>query len=190
MKKILTIAMVMALTVASVFAAETFSTYTSSITLNADVRPVAPVFEIYASTSSDFATSAKGTETLTVGNPATDDIKVYFRLAQTNIARYEQIFDVTVKAAKFAGTFNSTAVESANTPVAAEDFTLTGHEVVSVTEVTPNSDKYTAKLTYAEKKAVNPIDNVLTMTYTWTKDEALPATTYKSSISIEIKVAE
>ncbi len=181
--------MVMAVAVASVFAAETFDTYTSTITLNAEVKPVAPVFEIYASTSSDFAISAKGSETLEVGNPAEEDIKVYFRLGQTNIARYEETFNVTIEAAQFTGTFEESTVTSDVVPDAATG-TVLRDDVVSVNTEAVASNKYTSNLVYAKKMAVNPIADILTMSYKWDKDETLPSTTYKSSISIEIKVAE
>lgn len=192
MKKVLTLLMVMALTVVSVFAddSETFkSPYSSTIYLNTEVKPVAPVFEVFASTSDDFTSSVKGGETLTVGNPATNDIKVNFRLAQTNITRYKEAFNVSITAAQFAGEFNSNNVTSTVVPVAAKGSTYSdSNSVVSVTSENVTTNTYTSVLTYAEKKAVNPIENLLTMNFTWAKDDTLPATTYKSSISINISV--
>lgn len=182
----------MALTVVSVFAddSETFkSPYTSTITLNTEVKPVAPVFEVYASTSDDFGSKVKGGETLIVGNPATNDIKVNFRLAQTNITRYEETFNVSITAAQFKGVFNNSEVTSTVVPVAAKGTTYSdSNNVVSVASETVTTNTYTSVLKYAEKKAVNPIDNVLTMNFTWAKDDTLPATTYTSSIAINISV--
>lgn len=185
MKKILTVLLVLTLSVAGLFAALPFS---ATINLNAKVSPATPEFEISASKDVAFPTglntvSAGGNLNIEDEKIATKDatIDVYFKLKQTNLARYAGKLDVTVTGAAFASGSNQTDKPS----VTKEEITGSTAGITAPENSVTDAGVYKGTFDYgkAEPKAEG---DVLLLKYRWNAKETLPADDYKSTITISI----
>lgn len=193
MKRILTVLALLSFLTASVFASTTPTT-DSTITLNAKVPTIAPTFDFYGSMSSNFANAVKGDGTINdVGNPAEKDITAYFKLTQSNLARYKGSFTITFTASTFAATVDGVKYET-TVPAAflGGDSTTspinTDVAAVTTTDNSAANGTYTASLEY---KKVNPVEKdtyIMGVNFKWTKNEKLPASDdYKATVNVKVE---
>ena len=88
MKKILTI-LILLVSITTISAADYIS---PTITLNGKVPTTAPEFKFYGSIYMDYTDAAEGGGIISgAGDPALSNIIAYFKLIQSNLARYKAL---------------------------------------------------------------------------------------------------
>ena len=189
MKKVFTVLALLVVVAASIFAAGTEYT-NSTITLNAKVPTIAPEFKFFGSMSSEFTDAVEGDGVINnVGNPAEEDITAYFKLTQSNLARYKGEFNITFTATAFSATIDETKYETA-VPHAFLGVIPIDTDVAAVTidDTASGSGIYKATLAY---KKVNPVvadTDIMGVNFKWTKNVDLPASDgYSATVNVKVE---
>lgn len=188
MKKLFTFSLLITILVASIFAEATYTDFT--ITLNAKVPITAPLFTFYGSLTPEFTNSVEGNSNIdAVGDPAEDDIIVYFKLVQSNLARYKGSFNITFSATTFSATIEETLYETSvpkaflgGYPIDTEIAAVTIDDTASATGV------YKGKLSY--KKANPVVENtyIMGVNFKWDKNAELPTSDdYMASVTVIVE---
>jgi len=189
MKKVFTVLALLVVVAASVFAAGTEFT-NSTITLNAKVPTIAPEFKFFGSMSSDFTGAVEGDGVINdVGNPAEANITAYFKLTQSNLARYKGNFDITFTATEFSATVDGVEYKTA-VPGAFLGVTPINTDVAAITIDDTASASGTYKATLAYKK-VNPVvadTYIMGVNFMWTHNVDLPASDgYSATVNVKVE---
>ena len=191
MKKLIAILAVMMVIVGSVFAATG-----DSLTLNATVATVYPIFSIYGGKTAA-ATSTAGTQsgaaitfTSTEKNLAENDITVYIRLHQDNKAKYKGAASLTITATPLTNTdatiqgTKSTAAPTAANIAATQN--ITGISYAQNAAPSSSSSNGNTVVTFApvyDGRAIQATD-IGTFDLTWGHDDDLPVGSYQATITL------
>ena len=189
MKKILTVLLVLTLSVAGLFAADSFTAINSTITLTASIAKQEPTFDFIGSMNSDLSDSVTAdttTDTLTTGkNPADEDIVAYFRLKQNNKSRHDGNLTVTVTGNEFKENTNNSIMSGK--PTIVTNTKMTDTEALSLSGISASENIYSVTLNYSNNKPQATIDDVFTLSYKWAQTASLPAGNYSAVVSINIE---
>lgn len=187
MKKILTVLLVLTLSVAGLFAADFILPANNTITLKAKIDAAAPVFDFNGAKSGEL--DSVTTKIIEYSeDPSANDITADIRLTQTNLARHAGTLNFTVTGNEFTSA-TAVAVEPASVvkPVATiKEKYLSAADAALVVVANAADNQVSGTLAYSDNKPVKEA-KVLDMTFTWAKNEKLPAANdYKATVVISI----
>ena len=175
MKKVLASLTIMVLTLTAMFA-----TSGDTLQITAKVAQVKPVFQMYGSFDSTYATLAgSASNTLSSSTDiSANDITVNVKVIQKDIAKYQDSFDITITATDLVcGSDKATASASTATSSVANNNNLT----VSASK---SGKVATFSMTYTNGKPVAAATEIGVASFTWAHDADLPAGDYSATITL------
>lgn len=202
MKRTITILTVLTLLTGALFAADPYLPGGDTITLNATVKTVEPVFKFYGSMADDFASSTVveggGVALNTEKNPATDDsITAYFNITQDNLARYKGNLLITFKGTAFTAKVGGVDYRT-ELPLlgiaGSNDYYTTTESLLEITYPAgssyPGHGKGQAEiqLNYLKASPIAANTRIMWISATWSKNGSLPASEdYTATVSVKIE---
>ena len=188
MKKGFCIIILIALSVSLV---ATDTTLNLKLTINNEQEPT---FKFSASTDESFATEVEQGNTLTLSGDSldllTNDVTVYFKVSQTNVARYTGNIKVTYSATPFSATLANGSTYEATVKYIHMHKAFYGapgsHLIITgdgISEGAPCSFLFT----YDDTKTPVPAVPLMSIAVVWNKNENLPVAEYTATVSVQFE---